>query len=158
MEKNLPAQEAHEAATNNVKKITRRLHEERKNCEMHRHKQPRTFTEKEIKLPSGRETPFEPTKEVRRRVAKNFIDKNHPVIRGAVDLYETRSEGERTRDQYEFKIHYQEQAQAVAKRLQRTQRRARSFDENVLREVYDDFGVASDFQSSVSWLSYPPAT
>ena len=31
-----------------------------------------------------------------------------------------------------------------------------SFDEEVLREIYDDFGVCSDFQSEFSWISYPP--
>ena len=31
-----------------------------------------------------------------------------------------------------------------------------SFDEEVLREMYDDFGVASDFNSELSWISYPP--
>ena len=31
-----------------------------------------------------------------------------------------------------------------------------SFDGDVLREMYDDFGVASDFDSELSWISYPP--
>ena len=31
-----------------------------------------------------------------------------------------------------------------------------SFDDDVLREMYDDFGVCSDFDSEVSWISYPP--
>lgn len=33
-----------------------------------------------------------------------------------------------------------------------------SFDEEVMREMYDgDFGVCSDFNSECSWISYPPA-
>lgn len=31
-----------------------------------------------------------------------------------------------------------------------------SFDDDVLREMYDDFGVCSDFESELSWVSYPP--
>lgn len=31
-----------------------------------------------------------------------------------------------------------------------------SFDEDVLREMYDDFGVNSDYESELSWISYPP--
>jgi len=31
-----------------------------------------------------------------------------------------------------------------------------SFDEDVLREMYDDFGAESDFNSELSWISYPP--
>jgi len=31
-----------------------------------------------------------------------------------------------------------------------------SFDEDVLREMYDDFGPESDFESELSWISYPP--
>ena len=31
-----------------------------------------------------------------------------------------------------------------------------SFDGDVLREMYDDFGVCSDFESELSWISYPP--
>ena len=31
-----------------------------------------------------------------------------------------------------------------------------SFDDDVLREMYDDFGVESDFDSELSWISYPP--
>jgi hypothetical protein len=25
-----------------------------------------------------------------------------------------------------------------------------------MREMYDDFGVESDFESELSWISYPP--
>lgn len=32
----------------------------------------------------------------------------------------------------------------------------KSFDEDVLREMYDNFGVESDFESELSWISYPP--
>lgn len=35
-------------------------------------------------------------------------------------------------------------------------RLTQSFDEDVLRELYDDFGVESDFDSADSWISYPP--
>ena len=31
-----------------------------------------------------------------------------------------------------------------------------SFDEDVLREMYEDFGPESDFTSELSWISYPP--
>lgn len=31
-----------------------------------------------------------------------------------------------------------------------------SFDEDVLREMYEDFGPESDFESELSWISYPP--
>jgi hypothetical protein len=45
---------------------------------------------------------------------------------------------------------------AIQEKLHPTKHRSKSFDENVMREMYDDFGVESDFESELSWISYPP--
>lgn len=39
--------------------------------------------------------------------------------------------------------------------MRRVRKRTKSFDENVLRELYDDFEAESDFESQLSWVSFP---
>lgn len=53
-----------------------------------------------------------------------------------------------------FKAQFDEKARAGL--LVPNAKAYESFDEDVLREMYDDFGVCSDFESELSWISYPP--
>lgn len=60
------------------------------------------------------------------------------------------------RDIVEFDIHYEEKKNHVDRRVKgKKRRRTKSFDENVMRELYDDFGAESDFSSQLSWISFP---
>ena len=61
-------------------------------------------------------------------------------------------------DYDQFYEAYQNEFDRKAKRgeLVPNARLTQSFDEDVLRELYDDFGVESDFDSADSWISYPP--
>jgi len=60
------------------------------------------------------------------------------------------------RDVKEFKIHFEECDAKIKHEQKKRHRLGESFDDEYLRELYDDFGVCSDFESQQSWISYPP--
>ena len=84
------------------------------------------------------------------KVAQHF--KKKEIKFDAADLYEARSESEIERDAQEFQLNLQE----INLKNKKVKRRTESFDEEFLRDPYRDFGVASDFESQESWISYPP--
>lgn len=44
----------------------------------------------------------------------------------------------------------------IEKKKKRKSRLYESFDDDYLKDVYDNFGVCSDFESELSWISFPP--
>lgn len=73
-----------------------------------------------------------------------------------LEVYETRSDGEVARDDAQFQRHLEEETAKLRAKMRVSRRLHHSFDVEVLRELHDDFGVEDDFQSQLSWTSYPP--
>jgi len=62
------------------------------------------------------------------------------------EIYETRSENEKLRDNTEFACIYKDQCDRLLSKCNYKQSVV-SFDDEYLREIYDNFGVCSDFES-----------
>lgn len=80
---------------------------------------------------------------------------------GYLEKLQECSDGELERDKLlydQFYVKFKKQFDEKARKgeLVPNAKLHQSFDEDVLREMYDDFGVCSDFESELSWISYPP--
>lgn len=79
-----------------------------------------------------------------------------------IEKYECRSDDEIQRDKQDFDRFLDQYANDCQKQatigIDVEKRLTQSFDENVLREMYDgDFGCETEFNSDGSWISFPPS-